>query len=107
MATAVPPSANLERDRWKGIKPLRAGEGLSFLLRRLHSLSGIVPVGAFLVEHFVSNAYATNGPHAYATQIKFLNSLPFVFIHEELSFFTSFMSELSAMFFDWEISKWT
>jgi succinate dehydrogenase / fumarate reductase, cytochrome b subunit len=78
MATAAPPSANLERDNWKGVKPLRAGEGLSFLLRRLHSLSGIIPVGAFLVEHFVSNAYATNGPHAYATQIKFLNSLPFV-----------------------------
>src|SRR2546421_6457442 len=62
----------------RGVAPLRAGEGHSFLLRRLHSLSGIVPVGAFLIEHFVSNAYATNGPHAYATQIKFLNSLPFV-----------------------------
>src|SRR3954464_3856140 len=77
MATAVPPSANLERDRWKGIKPLRAGQGNSFLLRRLHSLSGIVPVGAFLVEHFVSNAFATNGPTAYALQVKFLSGLPF------------------------------
>src|SRR6202007_1125999 len=61
-----------------GVPPIRAGKGHSFLLRRLHSLSGIVPIGAFLVEHFVSNAYATNGPHAYATHIKFLNSLPFV-----------------------------
>lgn len=78
MATAAPPSANYEQDQWNGVKPLRAGEGRSFLLRRLHSLSGIVPIGAFFVEHFVSNAYATNGPHAYATQIKFLNSLPFV-----------------------------
>ena len=42
--------------------PLRAGQGYSFLLRRLHSLTGIVPVGAFLVEHFVSNAFATRGP---------------------------------------------
>jgi succinate dehydrogenase / fumarate reductase cytochrome b subunit len=78
MATAAPPSAGVEQDSWEGVKPLRAGEGNSFLWRRLHSLSGIVPVGAFLVEHFISNAYATNGPHAYATQIKFLNSLPFV-----------------------------
>ncbi|MCI0351059.1 MAG: succinate dehydrogenase [Acidobacteriales bacterium] len=62
----------------KGVAPLRAGEGRSFLLRRLHSLSGIIPVGAFLAEHFVSNAFATNGPHAYADQVKFLTSLPFV-----------------------------
>jgi len=78
MATAAPPSAGYQRDGWTGVSPLRAGQGHSFLLRRLHSISGIIPVGAFLVEHFVSNAYATNGPHAYATQIKFLNSLPFV-----------------------------
>ena len=78
MATAASPGAGYEPDRWRGVRPLRAGEGHSFLLRRLHSLSGIVPIGAFLIEHFVSNAYATNGPHAYAMQVKFLNSLPFV-----------------------------
>ncbi len=61
-----------------GVPPLRAGQGRSFFLRRLHSLSGIVPVGAFLVEHFISNAFATNGPRAYADQVKFLTSLPFV-----------------------------
>src|SRR2546428_7932172 len=38
----------------RGVAPLRAGEGHSFLLRRLHSLSGIVPVGLFLIEHFIS-----------------------------------------------------
>jgi succinate dehydrogenase / fumarate reductase cytochrome b subunit len=57
---------------------LRAGQGRSFLLRRLHSLSGIFPVGAFLTEHFISNAFATNGPNAYADQIKFLTGLPFL-----------------------------
>jgi len=61
----------------QGVRPLRAGEGSSFLLRRLHSLSGIVPVGAFLIEHFISNAFATNGPTAYALQVKFLSGLPF------------------------------
>jgi succinate dehydrogenase / fumarate reductase, cytochrome b subunit len=60
-----------------GVEPLRAGQGYSFLLRRLHSLSGIVPVGACLVEHFISNAFATNGPKAYADQVKFLTGLPF------------------------------
>jgi succinate dehydrogenase / fumarate reductase, cytochrome b subunit len=62
----------------EGVPPLRAGEGRSFLWRRLHSLTGIIPVGAFLTEHFISNAFATNGPHAYADQVKFLTGLPFV-----------------------------
>ncbi len=60
-----------------GVAPLRAGQGYSFILRRLHSLTGIIPVGAFLVEHFISNAFATNGPWAYADQVKFLTGLPF------------------------------
>src|SRR6476469_6132623 len=62
----------------RGVPPIRAGKGHSFLLRRLHSLSGIIPVGAFLLEHFISNAFATNGPKAYADQVKFLTGLPFV-----------------------------
>ncbi|GAC1658533.1 MAG: hypothetical protein NVS9B15_20310 [Acidobacteriaceae bacterium] len=62
----------------RGVAPLQAGRGNSFVWRRLHSLSGIVPIGAFLLEHFVSNAAATNGPHAYAEQVKFLTGLPFV-----------------------------
>lgn len=71
MATVVSPVA-------RGVPPLRAAQGHSFFWRRLHSLSGIVPVGAFLVEHFISNAFATNGPWAYADQVKFLSGLPFV-----------------------------
>lgn len=61
-----------------GVASLRAGQGNSFLLRRLHSLTGIVPIGAFLLEHFISNYEAFKGPEAYGAQVKFLNSLPFV-----------------------------
>jgi len=61
-----------------GVAPLQAGRGTSFLLRRLHSLTGIVPVGAFLVEHFLSNAFATRGPVAYTKQVALLTSFPFV-----------------------------
>ena len=61
-----------------GVAPLRAGQGRSFLWRRLHSLSGIFPIGAFLLEHFVSNAFATNGPNAYAEEVKFLTGIPFL-----------------------------
>jgi succinate dehydrogenase / fumarate reductase cytochrome b subunit len=73
-ALAAQPRPSIRR----GVPPLRPGEGHSFLLRRLHSLSGVVPVGVFLVEHFASNAFATNGPHAYADQVKFLTGLPFL-----------------------------
>jgi succinate dehydrogenase / fumarate reductase, cytochrome b subunit len=62
---------------------LRAGQGHSFLLRRLHSLSGIIPVGVFLFEHIlISNATATGGPAAYARQVRFLGGLPFVTVLE-------------------------
>jgi len=68
-----------------GVAPLRAGQGYSFVLRRLHSLSGIVPVGAFLVEHILisnSTAIGPNGPAAYARQVSFLANLPLVFFLE-------------------------
>src|ERR1700709_2769077 len=77
-ATPAPPSTPPLRAR----QPRRAGEGHSFFWRRLHSLSGIVPIGAFLVEHIVSNYEAVNGPLAYAQQVKFLNSLPLVRVLE-------------------------
>ncbi len=49
------------------------------MLRRLHSLTGIIPVGAFLFEHIlISNASAIGGPAAYARQVRFLASLPLV-----------------------------
>jgi succinate dehydrogenase / fumarate reductase cytochrome b subunit len=66
-----------------GVAPLRAGQGTSFLLRRLHSLSGIIPVGAFLFEHIlISNSTAISGPDAYARQVSFLGNLPLVFFLE-------------------------
>jgi len=79
-ATPAPPDAS--RTSRRGVQPLQAGQGHSFFWRRLHSLSGIVPIGAFLVEHIVSNFEAINGPLAYAQQVKFLNSLPLVRVLE-------------------------
>lgn len=78
MAATVSPPTSTSRVP-KGVEPLRAGQGKSFLWRRLHSLSGIIPVGAFLLEHLISNAFGTNGPQAYTKQVTFLTSLPFAF----------------------------
>lgn len=49
----------------------------SYLLRKLHSLSGIVPVGAFLAEHFWSNSAALVGPEKYNQVSQELQTIPF------------------------------
>ena len=79
MATAQHPSTPTVG---RGVQPLRAGTGSSFIWRKLHSLLGIVPIGAFLIEHLLSNFEALKGPAAYAAQVKFLNSLPLVRVLE-------------------------
>jgi len=79
MATAQHPAAPKVRG---GVQPLRAGQGTSFIWRKLHSLLGIIPIGAFLIEHLLSNFEALKGPIAYGDQVKFLNSLPLVRVLE-------------------------
>ena len=76
---AAPPSAH---SVGRGVEPLRAGQGTSFIWRKLHSLLGIIPIGAFLLEHLLSNFEALKGPIAYGEQVKFLNSLPLVRVLE-------------------------
>ena len=85
----------------RGVPPIRAGQGNSFLLRRLHSLSGIIPVGVFLIEHFISNAFATNGPWAYANQVKFLTSLPFVPVLETVGIYIPILYHALYGFYIW------
>ena len=85
----------------RGVPPIRAGKGHSFFLRRLHSLSGIVPVGAFLLEHFISNAFATNGPNAYGAQVKFLTGLPFVPILETVGIYIPLLYHALYGFYIW------
>lgn len=46
-----------------------------FLLRRLHSLSGVVPIGAFLIEHFYTNYSASRGPEAFNESVAHLREL--------------------------------
>jgi succinate dehydrogenase / fumarate reductase cytochrome b subunit len=79
MATAQSSTAHSVR---RGVHPLRAGQGTSFIWRKLHSLLGIIPIGAFLLEHLLSNFEALKGPIAYGDQVKFLNSLPLVRVLE-------------------------
>jgi succinate dehydrogenase / fumarate reductase cytochrome b subunit len=79
MATAQNPATPKLRP---GVQPLRAAQGSSFLWRKLHSLLGIIPIGAFFLEHLLSNFEALKGPAAYGAQVKFLNALPLVRVLE-------------------------
>jgi succinate dehydrogenase / fumarate reductase cytochrome b subunit len=57
----------------------RRGEVLErhFWLRRLHSLSGIVPIGGFLAFHLVENFAATKGAEEYNRISHALQTVPF------------------------------
>jgi succinate dehydrogenase cytochrome b subunit len=79
MATAQSPTAPQVR---RGVEPLRAGKGSSFFWHKLHSLLGLIPLGAFLLEHLLSNYEALKGPVAYGDQVRFLNNLPLVRVLE-------------------------
>src|SRR5215813_3038674 len=94
MATVTSPVAH-------GVPPIRAGQGTSFFWRRLHSLTGIIPVGAFLLEHFISNAFATNGPWAYRDQVKFLTGLPFVPVLEWVGIYIPLLFHSLYGFYIW------
>ncbi len=47
----------------------------SFLWRRLHSLSGLVPIGLFLCYHIYENMTALRGPEAYNEMVNSVNTL--------------------------------
>ncbi|MEX0937863.1 MAG: succinate dehydrogenase [Pirellulales bacterium] len=46
-----------------------------FLIRRLHSLSGLIPIGAFLVLHLVTNASVLGGPASFQANVDRIHSL--------------------------------
>lgn len=49
-----------------------------FLLRKIHSLTGIIPIGLFLLEHMITNTFALGGAAAYNEQIAIFKELPFL-----------------------------
>jgi succinate dehydrogenase/fumarate reductase cytochrome b subunit (b558 family) len=49
-----------------------------FILRKLHSLTGIVPVGVFLAEHLWTNAKAMQGQICFGNAVNDIIHLPFL-----------------------------
>jgi succinate dehydrogenase / fumarate reductase cytochrome b subunit len=55
-----------------------------FTLKRLHSLTGVVPIGLFLFEHLYTNSRALQGAAAFDSAAADLARLPFVVAIEAL-----------------------
>ena len=49
-----------------------------FLLLKIHSLTGLVPIGLFLTLHFLINSLRTVGVLPYQWSIDAINNLPFL-----------------------------
>ena len=58
-----------------------------FTLRRLHSLTGIVPIGAFLINHMLANSTAFLGEGHFNHHIELIHSLPWLVAVEVLFIF--------------------
>lgn len=84
-----------------------------FLWRRLHTLSGVIPVGLFLIEHLFTNATAIRGASAYNEAVDAIQTLPmlhyieFIFIflpiayHGVFGLYVAFVSGYNAGQYSW------
>jgi succinate dehydrogenase / fumarate reductase cytochrome b subunit len=54
----------------------------TFLLRKLHQLTGIIPLGVFLLEHFYTNSKALTGAADFNNAVKELQSIPYIIFVE-------------------------
>ena len=54
----------------------------TFVLRKLHQLSGIVPLGIFLLEHFYTNSKALDGAAHFNDAVRNLQSIPYIIFIE-------------------------
>jgi succinate dehydrogenase / fumarate reductase cytochrome b subunit len=55
-----------------------------FFWLRLHSLSGVIPVGLFVLMHFYTNSFSQKGPEAFNARLASFNRLPFLLTFEIL-----------------------
>jgi succinate dehydrogenase / fumarate reductase cytochrome b subunit len=53
-----------------------------YLLRRLHSLSGILPLAVFMAEHYYTNAHALGGAQSFNDAVNRLHEMPYLWALE-------------------------
>ena len=54
----------------------------TFVLRKLHQLSGIVPLTLFVLEHFYTNSKALSGAADFNNAVRDLQSIPYILFVE-------------------------
>src|SRR3954469_24749273 len=59
----------------------------TFLFRKLHQLTGIIPLGVFLLEHFYTNSKAMTGAADFNNAVRDLQSIPYIIFIETLGIF--------------------
>jgi succinate dehydrogenase / fumarate reductase, cytochrome b subunit len=59
----------------------------NFLLRKLHQITGIVPLGLFFAVHMLTNAKAMNGAKVFNEAVEDIHHLPFLFFIELFGIF--------------------
>jgi succinate dehydrogenase / fumarate reductase cytochrome b subunit len=59
----------------------------TFVLRKLHQLSGIIPLGIFLLEHFYTNSKAIAGAAQFNEAVADLQAIPYILLVETFGIF--------------------
>jgi succinate dehydrogenase cytochrome b subunit len=61
---------------------LTQADRIHWTLRRLHSLSGLIPIGGFLFFHIFENSYVLRGAEVWWKESEFTRTLPFQMVIE-------------------------
>ena len=76
----------------------------TFLLRKLHQLTGIIPLGVFLLEHFYTNSKAMTGPADFNNAVRDLQSIPYIIFIEIGGIFVPLIYHaVYGLFITWEM----
>ncbi|MEO5859575.1 MAG: succinate dehydrogenase [Pyrinomonadaceae bacterium] len=59
----------------------------TFLLRKLHQITGIVPLGVFFFVHMFTNSKAMNGEAAFEKAVQEIHDIPFLLLIEIFGIF--------------------
>ena len=75
----------------------------TFVFRKLHQLTGILPLGVFLLEHFYTNSKAMTGPADFNNAVRDLQSIPYIiFIEIGGIFIPLIYHAVYGLFITWE-----
>lgn len=77
----------------------------SFWLKRLHSVTGLIPLGGFVLEHLYSNSAVLRGPDAYAEVIEGLWRIPYILLLEVGLIFVPIAFHILLGLYIWSQSK--